>query len=325
MGDHEHEASQLHNVHEKSQRLNSYNGARIRSYASKADAASHSRREGSDDNGRGDHTHRFKDESPPPAGLSSDRCLNDFQTRKNSIYHSDVTKFRDDGRKIASNNSSSGAACKGSGDYKLSKMKIFHQGKAYCVYGDEEEARLRHEKLDDRDSTGRNQLHEIRMRNQSHFNIFNYQTTPKRETETVEDSQANPEVSSDCDEHYRRAKSARRSQSPEEPPKRHGKRSNSSSTSCTSPQAPENNHKWQLVTLGLGRISSDAMESQIEKIVRACNVNVVSVHLDRNIINHTCKGTGSVSFRHNGGTEGLEMVQSLLQKSGIVSTVTKVI
>ncbi|CDR97194.1 hypothetical protein, conserved [Babesia bigemina] len=92
-------------------------------------------------------------------------------------------------------------------------------------------------------------------------------------------------------------------------------------TRTVMPRDPE----WEVVAMRMSCIDALMSERDIEELAHKADMQVVSIHLDRNIISHICNGTGTIKCRHTGGEEGLMYFAQLLAKRGIRLYITDIV
>ncbi|GBE59254.1 trehalose phosphatase, putative [Babesia ovata] len=85
------------------------------------------------------------------------------------------------------------------------------------------------------------------------------------------------------------------------------------------------NPEWEVVAMRMSCIDPSMSERDIETLAHKADMQVVSIHLDRNIISHLCNGTGTIKCRHTGGEQGLMYFGQLLAKRGIRLCITDLI
>lgn len=83
--------------------------------------------------------------------------------------------------------------------------------------------------------------------------------------------------------------------------------------------------EWEIVSFRMSGIKPFFTEKDFEALAREANMQVVSVNLDRNIITHSCNGTGNIRCRHTGGERALMHFSRLFAKAGIRLYITDII
>ncbi|BAM41593.1 conserved hypothetical protein [Theileria orientalis strain Shintoku] len=233
-----------------------------------------------------------------PAGLSSERCVRDFLTAKFRKYHSDKYVVSESVDKRADN-------CRGYSNTKEVSTAITEN--------------------DIREIVKSNYLmrRENRMRGMSHVDIFgasevsnkrrlNLSVEPIYDVNGVAGSNRDSESKSWVNKRMRSNDSM--SVNSESNYVMGRDSVTAGAFSDTASVKDDISKVVSLFVIQLSGLKSDACETQLIKICDSCKLHVISVNLDRNILTHSCTGTGTIKVRSSNSE--LYHLQDLLRENG---------
>ncbi|UKJ89277.1 hypothetical protein MACJ_002525 [Theileria orientalis] len=234
-----------------------------------------------------------------PAGLSSERCVRDFLTAKFRKYHSDKYKVNEslDKKAVSDRNHSN---TKDANNPPVTEDYIREIVKSNYLI-----------------------RRENRLRAMGHFDIFGAsEVSNKRRLNHNADS--NYDVSGvtgsnlDFESNSSGSKRLRSNDSISvKSENNYGVCNNcvSGSTPNDTASVKEDNSKVvSLFVIQLSGLGSNACETQLVKICDSCKLHVISVNLDRNILTHSCTGTGTIRVRSS--DRELYHLKELLKENG---------
>ncbi|UKK01684.2 hypothetical protein MACK_001037 [Theileria orientalis] len=234
-----------------------------------------------------------------PAGLSSERCVRDFLTAKFRKYHSVKYKVNETLDKKDDNDRNHSNA-KDANNTAISENDIREIVKSNYLM-----------------------RRENRIRGMGHFDIFgtsevsnkrrlNHSTDSNCDVNGIAGSNLDFESNSSVSKRLRSNDSISVSSE-----KNYDMVNNSISGGTPNDEASVKDGNSKVISLfviQLSGLGSNACETQLVKICDSCKLHVISVNLDRNILTHSCTGTGTIKVRSS--DRELYHLKELLKENG---------